>query len=148
MKSLRKVLSFFLVLLIAFGAVACTPSEPTNDPLDGVERFSLEEVIGFGVDEIAAADYNYSVYQSAAWKFEESHYQYLDVDYILTDINMDELVLEGEENTDLIVWIRTAEYQYQHFYLVKGYFYFSCEGKNYVSASISHIDLADFYQGA
>ena len=148
MKSLRKALSFFLVLLIAFGAVACTPSEPTNDPLDGVERFSLEEVIGFGVDEITSVWSRYSIFQSSDLGFDESNYQHLYVDYILTDINMDELVLEGEENTDLIVWIRTAEYQYQHFYLVKGYFYFSCEGKNYVSASISHIDLADFYQGA
>ena len=148
MKSLRKALSFFMVLLIAFGAVACTPSEQPENPLDGVETFSLEEAIGFGVDEIADAQYNYSPYQSAAWKFEESYYQYIDVDYILTDTNMYELIREGEETTNLIVWIRTAEYQYQHFYLVKGYFYFSCNGNNYVSASISHIDLADFYQGA
>ena len=141
MKSLRKALSFFLVLLILLGTVACTPSEQPENPLDGVETFSLEEASGFCIDEIVDAQYNHSIYQSATWKFEESYYQYIDVDYILTDTNMYDLVYEGKESTDLIVWIRTAEYQQETFYLVKGYFYFSRNGKNYVSASISHIDL-------
>ena len=148
MKSLRKALSFFLVLLIAFGAVACTPSEPTNDPLDGVERFSLEEVIGFGVDEITSVWSRHSIFQSSDLGFDESNYQHLYVDYILTDTNMDELVFEGEEKPQLVVTVYTADGRYQEFYLVMGYFYFSFEGKNYVSASISHIDLADFYEGA
>ncbi len=148
MKSLRKALSFLLVLLIVLGTVACTPSEQPENPLDDVETFSLEEVIGFGADEITRVWSRYSIFQSSDLGFDESNYEHLYVDYILTDTNMYELVYEGEEKPQLVVTVYTADGRYQEFYLVLGYFYFSCNGKNYVSASISHIDLADFYEGA
>jgi hypothetical protein len=126
---MKKVVIFLITVFLIYGLTSCKK-----------EGVSLYEAVGIEIKNIESASCNTSIAQSWAWEFEAKYYKYLDVEYEITDFNINEKSIDAS----LIVYVETYDGDSTTFYFVNDYIYLENNetNTNYVSIKKTNIDYS------